>query len=190
MTAFQAYTKYLAYKMHFNQEGYDIIKYNGKVKADSTSFDTRSDKYMFHKLSKVKDLDNFLISNMLEDPKVWVGSLFEDKCKHVYTQHLKRTQALTYTFKNDLKKLNEDFDSNFKPVGGNHPPLFKLYRQGEVSLETLIILDDLLGYTKLWNQRIQDPILWPSARMKMVKYKPFVIFDRKNMLEIVKSQYI
>ena len=190
MTPFEAYSKYLAYKMHFTQEGYDIIKYNGKVKVNSQSFDTRTDKYMFHKLSKVKDLDNFLISNMLEDPKVWVGTLFEDKCKQVYTQHLKRIQALTYTFKNDLKKLNDDFDSNFKPVEGRWPPLLKLYRQGEVSIETLIILDDILGYTKLWDRAIGDPILWPAVRMKIVKYKPFVTFDRKKMLEIVKSQYI
>lgn len=190
MTAFEAYTKYLAYRMHFTNEKYDILKYNGKVKADSKSFETRNDRYMFHKLSKVKDLDNFLISNLLEDSKLWVGSLFDDKCKKVYLEYLKRRQALTYTFKNDLQKLDSNFDFNFKPVEGQYPPLLKLYRHGEVSIETLIILDDILGYIKLWDQKIMDPILWPSVRLKMQKYKPFVSYDRKKILEIIRSQYI
>lgn len=190
MTPFEAYVKYLAYKMHFTRENYDIIKYNGKVKADAGSFDTRNDKFMFHKLSKIKDLDNFLISNLVEDPKMWVGNLFEDKSKNAYLQYMKRQQSLSYTFKNDLQKLDDNFDLNFKPNEGQHPKLLKLYRQSEISLETLIILDEILGYNQLWDRRIQDPIIWPTVRLKMQKLKPFVIFDRKKMIEIVKSRYI
>ena len=50
MDAFQAYTLYLALKQHFTPgRGYDFFKYNGKTNASKNAFETRKDKYFFHK---------------------------------------------------------------------------------------------------------------------------------------------
>ena len=53
---FDVYQKYLAMKNHFsNKGGYDYHQYNGKVRANKTSFEVRRDKYFFYKLSKLKN---------------------------------------------------------------------------------------------------------------------------------------
>ena len=49
---YDAYTLYLGIKLHFINEEYNFIKYNGKVKADIKSFLKRKDKYHFAKLYK------------------------------------------------------------------------------------------------------------------------------------------
>ena len=64
---YDAYVKYLALKSHFSQKNYDYIKYNGKVKAWRTTFETRKDKYFFYKLSKMKDPVEFLIANFIDN---------------------------------------------------------------------------------------------------------------------------
>ena len=50
MTDFDAYKMYLAVKQHFNREGYDYFKYNGKVNAKITSFEHRKDRIFYSKL--------------------------------------------------------------------------------------------------------------------------------------------
>ena len=64
MTPFEVYTKYIALKNHFSQERYDYFTYGGKVRAKESSFEIRKDKYFFYKLSKHKDIENFLLANI------------------------------------------------------------------------------------------------------------------------------
>ena len=81
---YDAYVKYLAMKSHFTDKKYDYIKYNGKVKAWRTTFETRRDKYFFYKLSKQKnpeeqkDQKNHLnqsLMGMTQDQEVSVGQV-------------------------------------------------------------------------------------------------------------------
>ena len=44
---FEVYKIYLALKQHFCNPNYDIVKYNGKVKASNKSFEARRDKTFF-----------------------------------------------------------------------------------------------------------------------------------------------
>jgi hypothetical protein len=190
VTAFEAYQTYLALKQHFTKPGYDFFKYNGKVKVQASSFDVRKDKYQFHKLSKHKDPINYLVSNFVYNDIKWVGDLFSDPSKDAYTKWQKYQQSITYNFTNELNNLLTKFNENFIVTNGQHPYLLKLYRTGEVSLETMIILDDILGYSKHWNKQISDTILWPSIYQKMVKYKPFISYDKFKCRKALKSSKI
>ena len=51
MTDYEAYTTYLALKLHFSTD-YDFFRYNGKVSASPESFKKRKEKYQFVKLAK------------------------------------------------------------------------------------------------------------------------------------------
>ena len=110
---YDAYVKYLALKSHFSDPKYDFIKYNGKVKAWRTTFETRKDKYFFYKLSKKKDPVEFLIANFVDNDDFYIGDIREDRANQVYMDFKKRQQALSYTFKSDLSKLKEDFKEIF-----------------------------------------------------------------------------
>ncbi len=43
MTPFESYKTFLAVKSHFTTDNYDYVKYNGKVTASASSFETRKD---------------------------------------------------------------------------------------------------------------------------------------------------
>lgn len=186
MNPFEAYVKYLAYKMHFKSAGYDYIKYNGKVKADGKSFDTRNDKYMFHKLSKIDDLDNYLIANLTEKPDIWVGNLFSEQSRNLYLDMIRRQQSITYLFETDLNKI-DSLQDDIKSIDGKHPIVLKMYKQGLLIPETLIALDRLMGIFNYWDNKIQETYLWPSIRLKLTKYGRFVQLDEKKLKGILKS---
>ena len=110
MNPYDAYKMYLALKMHFTQDKYDYIKYNGSVRANPQSFDTRKDKFFFYKLSKKEDLLNYYVSNMLEKPDIWAGDLLNEKAENVYADWQKRQQSLTYHFGIQTAALFPDFN--------------------------------------------------------------------------------
>lgn len=189
--AFEAYKKYLAIKSHFTKKEYDYFKYSGKVRATFPTFEKRKDKYFFHKLSKQKNVEQFLVASFVElGENVWVGDMLENMAStNAYKEWLKRQEALTYTFTGDLDKLKEDFNSNLKVDDGQHPHLLKLSLRKEVCLETVVILDELAGFCSYWNNTIEDSIIWPDYHLKMQKYKPFIKFDKEKCRDIVIKKF-
>lgn len=190
MSPYEAYKTYLALKMHFTQKNYDFIKYNGKVKTDPSSFETRNDRFYFSKLAKKKDLKNYLIANLINNPNKWIGELLEEECEKKYFDYMSRRQALTYNFNNEITKLKENFNDNLLVKNGQYPSLLKMYRQGELSIETMIVLDDILNFSPYWNKSIDDMIIWPREYLTMVKYKPFLQYDKSKYKKILQQQFV
>ena len=152
---FEVYQKYLAMKRHFSSDSYDYHKYNGKVKANQHSFDIRKDKYFFYKLSKQKNVEEFLLANFLDGDNVfWIGQLRDDKCTEVYENYRKRKQSLTYTFKEDLSKFKDDFDENIIVPENEHPYLLRLYMRKDICIETLTLINKCCKMFAYWDKAV------------------------------------
>lgn len=178
MDPFEVYTKYVALKNHFTQKSYDYHKYHGRVKVKRETFETRKDKYFFYKLSKHKDVENFLLSNFVDGTQdFWVGNIRENAPEEIYRKWKKRQESLTYTYTQDLAKLSDDFDSNFKVEKYGHPHLLRLYLRQDVCIETMIILDMLVNYTKVWKKSLSQDLIFEQVYTKISKYRPFMNVD-------------
>jgi hypothetical protein len=188
--AFDLYTYYVAIKQHFTTD-YDFFKYNGKMRLKSTSFETRKDKFFFYKLTKHENARGKILANLVVNPKVWVGEIADsEKCESIYTDWVARQQALRYSFKSDLAELDDDFDTEFKVSNGQHPHVLKAYLQHRVGMETLVILDDLLGCFKYWDKKITDNIVYPDINKVVNKYRPFISgYDSEKYKEILVDKY-
>lgn len=186
MTPFETYQCYLAMKMHFTQDAYNYFKYNGKVNSSQNSFENRKDKNMFYALSKKKDVDKYILANMLDNPKIWIGDLLSDKADLRYKDYLKIEESLTYNYKNDMKELESDFDSNFVVKNGQRPHLLKLYNTGKVSLQTMTILSKIVDYIPYWDKKLSGNIVWPESKLKIQKFQPFLQIDEKKFKELTK----
>lgn len=182
--AFAIYIYYLALKKHFTSS-YDFIKYNGKVKASQDSFENRKDKYHFYKLSKRSDAKDFILANMLVNPELWIGNLFDEAAENIYTDWKRKQESLTYTFKQDINKLDEDFDSNLISDDGQHPKLLKLYLHRQISIETLIMINEVTKVFDYWDKKLVDKILWPNIKNRCMKYRPFLSFDKTKYKAIL-----
>jgi hypothetical protein len=187
MSPFEAYTLYLAIKMHFERHTYDFVKYQGKVNAKFEAFDKRRDKYQFTKLAKHRDPKEFLIANFVDGNPGWIGNLFTDEAELIYTTWLSRRQSLTYKVKSDLNLLEDDFVNHFKVKNHQHPNLLVLYKQNKICIETLIILNNTLNFFPMWNEKIDDTILWPLIHTKALKYNTFLEYDQKKFHDLIKN---
>jgi hypothetical protein len=188
MTPYETYQLFLAIKSHFNNQKYDFFRYGGKVRADHKSFEKRRDKHQFYKLSKHDDPLGYLVANFVSSRSVrWVGDLFDEENERIYLEWLTRKQTIGYQFKSDLGKLGEGFRDSFKVKDGQHPPLLVAFKRGDISIETLSILNDLLNFFPYWDKKINETVLWPSIRDKCIKYAPFVRYDKQKIKQIVRN---
>ena len=186
--AFDVYVYYLALKRHFTTS-YDFFKYNGKVKANSHSFENRKDKFFFYKLSKMPEAKKLILANLLENPKMWVGDLLESPAHDVYQRWLKKQQSLTYIFKSEISELDPENPNSDLLTDGDHPRLLKLYIADKICIETLIILDDALNFFPYWEKKINDKILWTDINNRVNKYRPFLEYDKMKTRKILIDTY-
>jgi hypothetical protein len=188
-TPFECYKLYIAVKRHFTDEGFDGAKYGWKTRASLDAFDRRKDKYYFHTLSKKESPIHFLVANLIETPDAWIGDFIKtSEGAQRYTDWVRRRDSLTRIFKEDLDKLDDDMKSNFTVVD-QHPPILKLYRQKQISHETMVVLCDLLGLVPYWNKTIDESVVWPVIRKRIVKYAPFVAYDRQKLKKVFKERF-
>ena len=188
MTGYEAFSLYESLKLHFTKESYDFFKYNGKTKVSVQSFENRKDKYHFYKLSRKypnKDtMIDFLVANFVENENIWIGQLLEEEAHLRYLSRQKVVQSLSYTFENDCYHIFDD-QSNFDPncvlkTNGEYPILLTCALRKEIEIETLCILNQILGFLPMWTKKITDTIRWPTYRQKMLKYAAFL---PKNIVE-------
>jgi len=153
-------------------------------------FENRKDKFFFYKLSKRKDAKDFILANILKKPDLWIGNLIDShEAEEVYTEWSKRQQSLSYTFKNDLDELDDDFNANIVVEDGEYPKLLSLFNRRRVCIETLIIIDELTGCFKYWEKNIRDTIVFPDINKTVNNYKPFIDYDKAKMKKIVLDKY-
>jgi len=193
MTGYETFGLYQALKLHFTQESYDFFKYNGKTNVSVTTFENRKDKYHFYKLSRrlaqKEDMIDFIVANLVEDEKTWVGSLLMEESEVNYRKHQKIIQSMSYTFENDCQKL---FDGVKNPndilmTDGDYPVLLKKGLQKSVNIESVCLLNNMLGFVPMWSKKIADTIHWPNYRMKLLKYSAFIPKDDVKYKLILKK---
>ena len=188
---FEVYKLYNALKLHFEQDSYDAVKYNFKTTVNPNSFFKRKDKYFFAKLGKnQKDLQNFFVFNFIEDMK-YVGDMMDIEGQQNYTKHKKIHESIHREFEKDINSLvdmDKEFDSFFE-AKQTHPLIIKLLMREEISLETVVILDSILGFMNREGKKITETIIWPDISRKIMKYKPFVDFNKIKCVDIIKKGF-
>lgn len=186
---YDAYVKYLALKSHFSDPKYDFVKYNGKVKAWRTTFETRKDKYFFYKLSKQKEPIDFMLANFISNDDFYIGDIREDKANETYMEYKKRMQSLSYVFKSDLSKMKEDFNENIIVPKNEHPYLLRLYMRKDICIETLTLINKCVNIFDYWDKELEGDIMWPDIKLLSTKYSPFLNVNINNYREIILSNF-
>lgn len=190
---FESYSLYYALRLHFNGT-YDYVKYHGKTNVTKDAFSRRKDKYSFYKLSRKYNKDElfeFYLSNFVRNPQLWITDLLQEDADSVYKNWLKKQQALSYFFEQDLDTLFEECDNPdelLSVVDGDYPKLYTMFLQGKVQFETVVILDDLLKFMSMWKKKIHDDIVFPSFSKRCEKYLPFLKYDKQKFRNILKEK--
>ena len=196
---FDVFKVYLAVKNHFTSD-YDYHKYGGRVTAKLESFTKRSDRYFFHKLSKrysERDILDYFVSNFAVDSHKWIGSVINNEGAENYTKYRKYKDGFDYHFRNDCVAIRNDLDNrsisfndSFDVVSGQHPRILRLLLQKKIHLQTTIILDTVLSFSKVWDKKIEEKVVWPKIKHTLNKLRPFVIYNETQAKLIMKEIFV
>ena len=197
---FSVYKTYLAVKLHFTSASYDYHKYEGKINAKLDTFTSRNDRYFFHKLSKQYKEDeilDFFVANFAKDDKKWVKSLLENDGKGNYMEYRKYKESVSYHFRSDCSLLYDNIGGDmarFNDVllvhNGQHPTMLRLLLQRKINIQSAIILDSVLSYSKNWSKDIKEKVVWPKIAFKMAKLKGFVKYNETECKLIMKEIFV
>jgi len=187
---FEVYKLYNALKLHFEQDSYDAVKYNFKTTVNPNSFFKRKDKYFFAKLGKnQKDLQNFFVFNFIEDMK-YVGDMMDIEGQQNYTKHKKIHESIHREFEKDINTITEQFDDLLVVNNINTPPkIIEMWMEEDVSLETVVILNSCTDFVYWEGKKITETLFWPDVSRKIIKYGPFVNFNREKCINILKKRF-
>jgi hypothetical protein len=194
ISGYEAFGLYQALKLHFTTDSYDYFKYGGKTNISVTAFENRKDKYHFYKLSRKytnkEDLINFIVANFIEDERSWVGPLLQEEADMNFRKRQKVIQSLSYTFENDCILIFEDCiltPNEVLKTDGDYPVLLTKTLRKEIQVESLCLLNQILGFFPMWTSKINDTIRWPEVRRKCIKYTSFLPQDSVKYKLILKK---
>jgi|TARA_B110000305_G_C19386448_1_gene612491 hypothetical protein len=191
MEPIDVYIMYCAMKAHFSRKDYDFNKYGGKTKVSRDSFFKRKDRHFFVKLSRkyktTIEIKNYYISNFIKDKRGYIANFSDDN----YKSWLLKRSGFFEQFVIELSPYIKEFQPLFEVEGNNHPKLLKEFLGSRVSLETMIVLDELVEYGKNWDKLLEGDIIWIDLKKLMENYKGFLTINknlyRMKLLKLIEE---
>ena len=183
MTINEYYGYYIALKQHFSNQDFDFFKCN--VKRYSRNINSKEID-LFRKFQRCYktpgDFIGLVISNFLDD-NIHVTS-FDDE---LFTDWKKRIEGMKHYFSNDLNFLvKHDFNKLFEVKGGELPKIVLYTLQHKISIESFIILNEMLNFIPKVDNECGD-YYWPTFKTKCFKYRPFLKINTAQYQEICRT---
>ena len=193
---------YHSIRLHFSSN-YDFFKYRGKTKKFGNLDQKRGKNFIFRLEKKYGDeFANFLVCMFTyHDKNDWrLDQFIGVENEKIYDQWKSKMTSLPYYFEQDLnflKDLNVPFNDMFKCTvikngvkSKSHPLILKHYIKEDINLETLIVIDIVLGYFQHWDKSMENDFMWKDLHFKIKKYKPFLTISRERYKEILKKVFV
>ena len=193
MDGYKAYRYYLAIKLHFTTDKFDVFQNRGNVKGTREAFNARNDRYIFEKLAQKhsddKEIIQFFVSNFAygNDTAIYAGQEAEDN----FMQWNKRKQSITKIFVDDLATLLTHIETNrlkhsaiFEFTENEYPVALKMFVGGKISIETLRIIDDFTDILEKWNHNLSVKYIWDNEMRRIKKLTGFVKYDKIKIEKI------
>lgn len=188
MNGFTAFKYYTAIKLHFTSPKFNVFVNRGRVRGSHQKFLMRNDYLLFEKLAKQypndKDCIQYIASNFMYGNANVVYE--QDEGVANYKEYLRRKQSITRVFANDLDTiLKEGAQLNFS--GSTIPDILQLYMSKRITIETLVILNDLhdIMTTMKENQHLQ--LMLGDDLLRIEKAKGFVKYDSYRVMQPYQS---
>ena len=190
MRAVDVYLMYCALKAHFKGT-YDYHRFSGQTKVSRESFWKRKDRFFFTKAAYKYDDEevlDFFVSNFIQDRKGYIANFNEKN----YEDWVQRKKMFYELFSQELQPHVKNFNPLFECKNNQHPLLLKEYLGKRISLETMIILDELVEYGKKWDKELTwDDFVWPDVKKLMNNYKGFLTINtnkyRIRLLKLIEE---
>ena len=193
MTGFKAFRYYLALKLHFNNDKYNVFENKGNIKYSYENFNSRNDRHIFEKLARKFDTDKeliqFLVANFAYGHDNMIFAI--EEANEYYLEWQKRKQSITRIFKDDLNTIELESQKNALSIDqiinftlNEYPCIIKLYLGKKIAIESVSILNDLLDFIPKWKQNQSGMLILESDIRRIEKVKGFVKYEQDRIKPI------
>lgn len=193
MNGFKAYRYYLALKLHFTTDKFNVFENKGNVRGSYESFNARNDKHLFDKLARKFDKDQeliqFMVSQFVYNNPNFIYEL--EQADDNYIEWCKVKQSITKVFQDDLNQLQLEAEKNgytvddlFNCTLNDFPVIIKLYLGKRIQPQTLAILISMgTPVAELSNNQHIGLLLDNELRV-INKTIGFFKYDKEKLLKI------
>ena len=192
MNGYDLYGLYQAIKLHFTSEKYNFFQYDGKTRVSVDAFQKRRDKFLFHRLARKYRDDEmvpFLVANFVHSDGNWTKSLLEEEAESTYREWKRKTDSMSKIYVEDLEKIanKNNFNELFKVEDGQFPKLLVAFLQKDVTIETMVILNNIFDFIRIWDKKISDDVIYPKVSRKIRKYGSFLNVNVDKYKQLTKE---
>lgn len=193
MDGFKAYRYYLAIKLHFTTDKFNVFENRGNVRGTREAFNARNDRYIFEKLANKFDNDKDLIQYFVSifaygnSTAIYDGKEADD----AYVEWLRRKQSITKIFIDDLARLINHIEINklkssaiFEFTDNEYPVALKMFLGKQISIETIRIIDDIYPIIEKWSNSASVKYIWEDEIRRITKLTGFVKYDKIKIKKI------
>jgi len=190
MTGYEAYKLYIPVKLHFTVESFDLFE-TPRVKHTGVDYyNKRSDKFLFEKLAKKfkqpRDCVRYYVANFSYGCKNFLYDPVSGS--ENYLKWVSKSQAITQVFKDDLNLISSGALEGSIKVNESYDDLFLLYINGNISHETLVILNSFNGMFSRWNNP-SFTMIWNDELLRLRKSSRFVKFNPDKIKPVYDEWY-
>ena len=193
MDGFKAYRYYLAIKLHFSTDKFNVFENRGNVRGTREAFNARNDRYIFEKLANKmpndRDIIQFFVANFAygKDTAIYEGKEADDN----YMEWRKRKESISKVFVDDLTVILHTVEVNklkhtaiFEFTDNEYPIALKLFLGGKITIESLRIIDDFTNVIEKWKNHPSVKYIWDDEMRRITKLTGFVKYDKIKLSNI------
>src|SRR6056300_1066052 len=169
MTGFKAFRYYIALKLHFTKDKFNVFENKGHIKGSYSAFEARNDKYLFEKLArkfpKDQDIIQFIVANLsIGNDNIIYGM---EEAEENYIQL-------------ESEKNNYNLDQIINCTLNQFPYIIKLYLGKLICMESIVILNDFVPMIARWKEE-PSLMLLENDILRIEKLKGFVKYNRDKI---------
>jgi hypothetical protein len=196
MNGFKAYRYYIALKLHFTNEKFNVFENRGNVKGSLATFQARNDSYLFEKLARQFDSDRDIIQFFVANFVYGNTNVVYDQGEAIqnYQKWTSHKESISRIFAEDLnilqleaEKNNYTLDQLINCTFNDFPIIIKLYLGKAIEAETIVILNDLNPVIDQWCSSDTMGTILESELRLLKKLKGFVTYDKTKAEKIFKE---
>ena len=122
--------------------------------------------------------------------KQYILEFTDEEASMVHADYKRRKQSLSYVCANDMDRVfnQDDPRVSFATSQDRYPHIVILFLRKSISLETMVILDDFIGYVDKFDKYYEDDVIWPKISLKVKKFRPFLKYDKEKFKHILKEK--
>ena len=193
MNGFKAYRYYVALKLHFTTDKFNVFENKGHVKGSYETFNARNDRHLFDKLARRFDSDQeliqFMVSNFVYGNPNMVYN--QEEAEQNYTEWKRIKESITKLFQDDLNTLELEVQKNkysleqiFNCTNNDFPIIIKLYLGKRINPQTISIISDIYEPIAEWKNDSTMGLILENELRILYKIKGFFKYDRDKLSKI------